>query len=305
MQPTVSIILRTWNSLPYVKLTVESLRESVVNIDHEIIVVDDNSEQETIDYLMGCRPDTLILNHRKHGAPGVTSQGTSVAQGKYVAVLDSDVLLTNQWLSKLIDELDKNQGDLISANRFKRMIHPDTGKSLRHAWYDIKRCYAHLPPLEQFHLYSNGRNINDFAKAVLQHSDPKLDSLVCPPDCVGSSCIVYLKDSIKRVGGFCDYDYWPYAGDDVDLCWRIGLAGGKVLRSENVLIHHFEHASVVSNGLNYQNSAQLNNKRLFARWSNELDKFIVFSLSQGISLESLCEKYWFLRLYLDYKGSEA
>lgn len=301
--PNASLILRTWNGLDYIKLAYQSILENTTDVDYELIIVDDNSNQKTQEYLLSIKPDTLILNNKKRGAPGTTDQGVSLARGKYIAVLDSDIIVSSQWLSKLIEELEAHSGQLISASRYKNLAHPDSKEALKLSWSKTKEQWGgQKNPSELFALFSNGRNVNEFAHAVMSIANLPTTQLVCPPDCVGSSCIVFDKDFVNNIGGVVDYDYFPYSGDDVDLCWRIGSAGGKVLRSGSVYVHHFEHGSIIDSQLDFHEAIIVNNKRLFQRWDNRLSGFIQTQVDNGITLEEIKTNYWLVRLYLDYKA---
>lgn len=302
LSPAASIVLRTWNGLDYIKLAYNSLVENTSEVDYELIIVDDNSNQETRDYLQSINPNILIFNNQKCGAPGTTSQGVSVARGKYVAILDSDVIVSAQWLSRLIKELETNNGHLISASRYKNLIHPDFNEPLKTTWNKIKKQWGmQKSPGELFCIFSNGRSINEFAYTVMHTATVSTEQLLCPPDCVGSSCVVIDKDYVNSIGGVVDYDYFPYSGDDVDLCWRIGCSGGKVLRSGSVYIHHFEHGSIIDSKLDFHKSIIENNQRLFERWGSRLSEFIQEELKKGNSIDELKTNFWLIRLFLDYK----
>jgi glycosyltransferase involved in cell wall biosynthesis len=89
--PTVTIVMPTFNRLPYVRAAVASVYAQTFE-DWELIVIDDGSGEETRRFL-GSPPDrrTSVVFHPRTGIPAVIrNQGIARARGRYVAFLDSD-----------------------------------------------------------------------------------------------------------------------------------------------------------------------------------------------------------------------
>lgn len=293
--PLVSVVLRSWNALEYFKLTYSTLYVNTQDVDYELIIVDDNSKPEVVSYLLQIDAK-IVLNSRKVGVAETTRQGVQIARGKYVALIDNDVLLSQGWLSRLIEELEEHQAQLISPNRFRNLVHPDTGKPLKRYWYEVKT--QKVDPWQAFLLFSGERDITEFSEAVLSVSPQQVKHLTCPPEFVGGSCIVYQREFIENIGGVVNKAFYPYGGEDVDLAWRIGKSGGKVLRSGKVHIHHFEHSSVLENKLDYEKSIRNNNQILFHHWSNEIVSFIRQKINIGDNISNLRDRYTLVDKYL-------
>ena len=299
-RPDVSIVIRSWNAVEYLKLTWETAIAGVdPSLNFETIIVDDNSDIATRDYLNTIRPTTLILNNIRRGSGGGTSQAHRVARGRYVAVLDSDVILPRNWLAGLLAELEDGKGTLISPVRFSGLLHPVTREPLRTAWNRIRREHDGASPPQIFAEFSGGRSVEEFGAILTKNADTTTD-VICLPNCVGSSCIVYDRVYIDTVGGYLDYDYFPYGAEDIDLCWRIGAAGGRVLRSGTIYVHHFEHSSLNKNRFDYQASLRSNNKLLFQRWRKELFDFIEREKQRGCDLADIRARYWLIDLFWEF-----
>jgi glycosyltransferase involved in cell wall biosynthesis len=95
LRPTVSVILPTYDRLPYLRLAVDSVFAQTFT-DWELIVADDGSSEETTAYLRGLESPTVrVLFLARSGNPSrVRNAALGVANGRYVAFLDSDDL----WL---------------------------------------------------------------------------------------------------------------------------------------------------------------------------------------------------------------
>jgi glycosyltransferase involved in cell wall biosynthesis len=89
--PRVSVILPTYNRMPYLRQAIESVLAQTAG-DWELIVADDGSDDDTRGYLAQLHDDRvrpLRLGHLGH--PGkVRNAALPHARGQYVAFLDSD-----------------------------------------------------------------------------------------------------------------------------------------------------------------------------------------------------------------------
>jgi glycosyltransferase involved in cell wall biosynthesis len=101
--PSVSIVLPTFNRLHFLKLTLESVYAQTFS-DWELVIADDGSAQETRAYLCsiaGPKVHTIWLAHS--GNPSrVRNAAIEVAQGRYLAFLDSDDIWAPSKLEKQI-----------------------------------------------------------------------------------------------------------------------------------------------------------------------------------------------------------
>jgi glycosyltransferase involved in cell wall biosynthesis len=93
-KPKVSVIIPTYNRADYVSFAVESvLRQSMQ--DFEIIVVDDGSTDDTPERLKQFGSKIKYIHTHNQGKAPALNIGMQIAQGQYIAYLDSDDLYTN------------------------------------------------------------------------------------------------------------------------------------------------------------------------------------------------------------------
>jgi predicted AlkP superfamily phosphohydrolase/phosphomutase len=101
--PRVSIIIPTWNRASQVLHAVESaLRQTWHNV--EVIVVDDASDDDSVDVLRAVSDDRLVLldSTRRAGAAAARNRGLEVATGDYVTYLDSDNIMQPLWARAVV-----------------------------------------------------------------------------------------------------------------------------------------------------------------------------------------------------------
>ncbi|MBI4299826.1 MAG: methyltransferase domain-containing protein, partial [Chloroflexi bacterium] len=103
--PLVSIVILTHNELPYTRLCVESI-ERYTPERHELVFVDNASSDGTLDYLRSLPGAVVIANDSNRGFAAGCNQGIAHARGRYVLLLNNDVIVTEGWLTKMIRWLE-------------------------------------------------------------------------------------------------------------------------------------------------------------------------------------------------------
>lgn len=107
------IIIPVWNKL---KLTKECLDSVIKNttISFRSIIIDNNSEKETEDYLKSLKDRdgvevVLIRNEQNLGFVKAVNQGMRISNAEYVCLLNNDTCVQENWLQELINVAQANQ----------------------------------------------------------------------------------------------------------------------------------------------------------------------------------------------------
>ncbi|MCP5420954.1 MAG: glycosyltransferase [Gammaproteobacteria bacterium] len=100
--PLISVVIPAYNHARYIGEALDSvLRQGGVNL--EVVVVDDGSTDGTWEYLASCRdPRLRVLRQDNRGAHYTINRCLSLAQGEYLAILNSDDRFHPQRLSRLL-----------------------------------------------------------------------------------------------------------------------------------------------------------------------------------------------------------
>ena len=109
MLPLVSIVIPNWNGKKYLKDCIDSLRsQSHANI--EIIVVDNASKDDSIEYLQTNFSEVKIIKHNDNlGFGAANNTGIKAAQGKYLMMLNNDTKLEPDCIEELIKAIEKDE----------------------------------------------------------------------------------------------------------------------------------------------------------------------------------------------------
>jgi glycosyltransferase involved in cell wall biosynthesis len=103
----VSIIVPTYNSLPFVEAASESIEEAMDRFpSSEVIYCDNGSNDGTLEYLAALKGQRIRLVSRPEATIGaVRNAGARIASGKYLLFIDSDCTIPDDYLIRLSDSL--------------------------------------------------------------------------------------------------------------------------------------------------------------------------------------------------------
>ena len=109
VRPEVSLIIVTWNGKRYAMECLESLRQNTGTVPVEVIVVDNQSTDGTPDEIERQFPNvTVIRNDENLGFAKANNIGLAVAQGKYLGLVNSDVVVPAGCLENILSFMDQN-----------------------------------------------------------------------------------------------------------------------------------------------------------------------------------------------------
>jgi N-acetylglucosaminyl-diphospho-decaprenol L-rhamnosyltransferase len=99
-QPDVSVVVVTWNALPWLEQCLDSVR------GRDLIVVDHGSTDGTVAFVRERYPDVRVLEQENKGMGGGNNAGMRVAGGRYFFLLNSDAWVVADGLDKLVEFAD-------------------------------------------------------------------------------------------------------------------------------------------------------------------------------------------------------
>ena len=224
MNYKLSILVPTYNRLDLFKETLSSILKQVENEPVEIVIVDDGSTERNYEYALEISkkyPFVEVQRHKKNLRVGQARNTLlSQAKGEYLVFIDSDDLLMNGALKKMLNLIDSNGAECYVLNsyrekgkklKFKPFPVDKKGLSLLKAYIDgafsealylIKTEVARKYP---FNPYLRVRE--DFA--------PKACYLVLANSKVINEPFVIIRDHPQRLRKVADY-YFEHALTSVE-----------------------------------------------------------------------------------------
>lgn len=108
-QPTVSIVFTNWNTCDMMRDCIRSVKEKTSGVSYEIIVVDDGSTDGSVDMLKRNFPEVrLVVNEENIGVAKAYNRGVAIARGRYIQMLNTDMLFVQNSIKILVDFLESH-----------------------------------------------------------------------------------------------------------------------------------------------------------------------------------------------------
>jgi len=197
----LSVVILNYNVRYFLELCIKSVKAALENIDAEIIIVDNNSPDDSCKIVRELFPDiTLIENKKNIGFSKANNQGVQIAKGEYLCVLNPDTVVAEDTFIKLLEFANTiNNIGVVGC----RLI-DGTGKFLPESKRNIPLVKIALQKIV-------GNSKNYYANHLKEYDIGKVDVLV--------GAFMFMKrDVFDKIKGF-DEDYFMY-GEDIDLSYK-------------------------------------------------------------------------------------
>jgi len=226
----VSVIIVSYNVQYFLELCLDSVVRATKDIDAEIIVVDNNSSDDSCALVTERFSQVrLIANKENTGFSRANNQGLALTTGTYIHFLNPDTVVPEDFYRKSLDYLDAHPeaGSLGPKLIDGRGIYaPDSKKSFPSFWtsvYKVTGLSRLFPRSATFNRY--------YAAQIGENQTAAVDIL-------SGCCLLVRRSAMTAAGGGFDERYFMYC-EDVDLCHRIALAGfWNVYFPQTTVIHY-------------------------------------------------------------------
>ncbi|MFN7044723.1 MAG: glycosyltransferase family 2 protein [Flavobacterium sp.] len=207
MEVQLSVVIVNYNGLRFLKDCLDSLVEKLNSISYEIIILDNNSQDESCSFIKANYPSiNLIESKINYGFGKGNNEAVKHAKGKYVLLFNNDTILLDR-LDSIITllEQDKSIG-LVGINML-----------------DANQNY--IPAAGNF---PNFRNMFQFQKLLdlgIEFKNGKFSKEHYEVGWLSGSFLFLSKETYIKINGF-DEDYFMYV-EDVDFCKKVANIGLK------------------------------------------------------------------------------
>jgi dolichol-phosphate mannosyltransferase len=120
MKEMLSIIIPTYNEKDNITPLVERIHQALSGYDYEIVIVDDNSKDGTIEVASGLAPRypvKVLVRREEKGLATAVVHGLKNASGKIIAVMDADLQHPPEVLPDLLKAMESG-ADMVFASRY-------------------------------------------------------------------------------------------------------------------------------------------------------------------------------------------
>jgi len=247
----VSIIILNFNTKDSVRNCIESIKRCTHDINHEIVVVDNGSTDGSVNVLRGMSGIKLIENKTNVGVSKGWNQGiASVNPLNDIVVLNSDIIVEEEWLSKLNKSAYSNPSIGIVGCRIKGLN--NNSDHLLHTGAIIRR-----DGMGEENKW--GIPLKDYGQCQVSRE----------VQIVVGACLYLKREVLEKVGLF-EEDYTPAYFEDSDMCLKISKAGFKVFYCGDVTLLHEHGATSRVNKINAASLLATNKIKFLKRWGSTL-----------------------------------
>ena len=206
----ISVVIPTYNRCDAILALLSTIYQQT-DASFEVLVIDDSSNDSTVDAIRREYPATIVIENIANSGPAVSrNRGIVASTGNIILGLDSDTTIPDRQLLARIDEFFERR-DEIDCVAF-RILKPDRVSEDAERWW-------------------HPRPVGDYAKRQFF------------TDYFSGTAYAIRKDSALDAGLYPEHFFMHY--EEVLLAWRLIDRGRKILYSPNFVVIH--DANPVSN----------------------------------------------------------
>lgn len=105
--PAVSVVLPAWNEEKTIGKTLQSLSKQNTHIPYEVVVVDNNSTDKTVEIVKSFNNFSVIYE-KKQGIGAAREHGFKLSKADIIASTDSDSVVNRSWISEVFSNFWKD-----------------------------------------------------------------------------------------------------------------------------------------------------------------------------------------------------
>lgn len=270
----ISIIMVNYNTLDLTKKAIDSILEKTKDVKYELILVDNDSNDGSREYFskLNLKNFKYIQSEVNLGFGKANNLGYRIAKGKYIFLLNTDILLINNALKLLFDVMEKNEKiGICGGNLYTQEMLPthSYGKKICSIKTILKE---ELISILKIFFKKKDRLSNKIKRGDFNYSSQLLEV-----GYITGADMMIKRECIEKVG-FFDSDFFMYF-EETELTSRIKKAGYKVLSVPKAKIIHLEGKSTK---FKEQKIRMFNESkfRYFEKVYGKKSKWIVYNISQ-------------------------
>ncbi|KAF2509251.1 glycosyltransferase family 2 protein [Flavobacterium zhairuonense] len=277
----LSVIILNYNVRYFLEQCVLSVQEAISAMDAEIIVVDNNSSDDSCLMLQERFPKVkLIQNKENFGFPKGNNIGVQEAQGKYLCILNPDTIVAEDTFIKTLAFAEAQQDLGIIGCKLidgKGNFLPESKRGIPTPWVAFTKVlglYKFFPKWKIFNQY--------YAQHINENENGKVEILV-------GAFMFMTRELYNDLNGF-DENCFMYA-DDIDLSYR-------VLQKQKTN-YYFAETTV----LHYKGESTIKDEKYMKRFQEAMNFFYNKHFKKSLFFSSFIQiGIWFFSFVKMFQG---
>ncbi|MBU4305736.1 MAG: glycosyltransferase family 2 protein [Candidatus Omnitrophica bacterium] len=231
---TLSIIIVNWNVKNYLENCIASLYNTVKNISFEIIVVDNNSIDASVEMIKNKFSQVILIENKENiGFAKANNQAIKESKGEFILLLNPDTIVLKDSILKMYN--------FLKEHKEAGMVGPKIVDQEGRIRYECARNYN--TPFTQFCVltslykrFPQSRIFGHYLMSYWDHNDMR------EVNAITGACMMIRAGILDDIGLLFDEAFFMY-GEDVDTCYRTKKKGWKIYFLPTAQIIHFWNKS--------------------------------------------------------------
>ena len=222
----LSVVILNYNVRYFLELCIKSVQAAIETLDAEIIVVDNNSEDESCEMVKSLFPEVIFIENKENfGFSKGNNLGVSQAKGEYLCILNPDTVVAEDTFTSLLNFVsNKEKLGIVGCKLINGAgdFLPESKRNIPYINAAFKKLYGNSKAY-----YANHLNEDEMGEA----------------DILVGAFMLMKRAVFEKVGGF-DEDYFMY-GEDIDLSYKVLKSGFKNYYVGSTTVIHFKGESTL------------------------------------------------------------
>lgn len=245
---SISVVLPNYNGKHLLEKNLPALIKSIDAFEHEIIIVDDNSTDDSIAFLKATYPNIRIIESKINNGFSITcNKGIKAAAKNYICISNTDVTFTEDYFRNALEnftspEVFAVKGDIINyRDNFDNILNTERTSLLYY-----KRGFLRF-------------------NQKIEPSGIKFTSQINSQFVLLGCCFVCRSEALKELGGY-DEIYSPFYWEDADLAQRALTKGYTLVYDNRCKVYHEVSATISNNVSNVKRRLVSNRNKFIFTW---------------------------------------
>ena len=269
----LSVIIVNYNVRAFLENALISVQKAMNGIDGEIIVVDNASDDDSVEMVKQKFPGVrLIANTHNAGFAAANNQGMKESKGSNILLLNPDTLLQEDTLHTMLSFFEQHPDAGLAGCKILNgdgTLQLACRRSFPTPWVALTKIFGLSALFPKSKL---------FGKYNLEFLDPGSSY---PVDAVSGSFMFLRREVYEKTGGL-DEQFFMY-GEDLDWCYRITQSGWKIWYVSSTQIIHYKGQSAKRSDID-EVKVFYHSMRLFVRKHFRRGVLLEWMLMFGIAL---------------------
>jgi len=227
----LSVIILNYNVRYFLEQCLLSVQKALKEIDGEIIVIDNNSSDDSCQMMKQLFPNIKLIENKENlGFPKGNNIGVAEATGEYICILNPDTVVAEDTFQKLLNKSSELSVGIIGCKLIDGTgkFLPESKRGIPTPWVAFTKIFGLYKFSDVFGKY--------YAQHLTQNQSGKVDILV-------GAFMMMKRELYNEIGGF-DENCFMYS-DDIDLSYMVLIKDKYNYYFHETVVIHYKGESTI------------------------------------------------------------